>query len=70
MGKFQNMDLVYRRAIKMGDAIRNLMGKDPLNNCPILEDSTAEPEVMEQLHLNKVNEECHAATGKPTCSCF
>ena len=45
MGKFQNMDLVYRRAVRMGDALRNLMGKEPLNNCPILEDSSAEPEV-------------------------
>jgi hypothetical protein len=29
----------------VGDAIRDLMGEHPLNNCPILEDETAEPEV-------------------------
>ena len=47
MGKFQNMDLVYRRAVRMGDALRTLMGKESLNNCAILEDSSAEPEVVE-----------------------
>ncbi len=36
---------VYKRAIKIANAFADLMGKDPLNNCPILEDKETEPEV-------------------------
>ena len=36
---------VYKRAIKIANAFVDLMGKEPLNNCPILEDKETEPEV-------------------------
>jgi hypothetical protein len=45
MGKFQNMDIVFKRAFKIAKAINELMGKEPLNNCPILEDKDTESEV-------------------------
>ena len=40
---------VYRRAVRIGDAVCNLMGQDPLNNSPILEDKLAELEVSFQV---------------------
>jgi hypothetical protein len=49
MGKFQNMDIVFKRAFKISKAINELMGKEPLNNCPILEDKDTEPEVTDDL---------------------